>query len=104
MDYNSNFSQITEDSLQVRSISKRYYPLKEAAAHLIGYTGSITAEEIENDPTLSGFEIIGKTGLEAQFDKTLRGEIGGKIEIVDENNQVKSIVIEQKSLIAISNA
>ncbi len=96
MDYNSNFSQITEDSLQVRSISKRYYPLKEAAAHLIGYTGSITAEEIEKDPTLSGFEIIGKTGLEAQFDKTLRGEIGGKIEIVDENNQVKSIVIEQK--------
>lgn len=67
----------------------RYYPLKEAAAQLIGYTGSVTAEDIEKNPALSSNGEIGKVGLEQAFDKELRGQDGGSLTIVDENGLLK---------------
>lgn len=70
-------------------VSLRYYPLKEAAAHLIGYTGAVTAEDIEKDPTLSSTGVIGKSGLEQAYDKELRGQDGGSLAITDENGNVK---------------
>lgn len=89
-------AETTINGLQVQGINKRYYPLKEAAAHLIGYTGSVTAEEIEKDGSLSGFDSVGKTGLEAQLDKELRGSLGGKIEIVDKEGAHKKTLIQSK--------
>ena len=77
-------------------INKRYYPLKEAAAHLIGYVSQVTAEDLEKNPTLNEQSVIGKTGLEATFDKELRGEDGGAILITDEAGQPKATVIEKK--------
>ncbi|MDA9471003.1 penicillin-binding protein PBP4(5) [Enterococcus sp. 5H] len=68
----------------------RYYPLKEAAAQLVGYVGKITAEDIEKDPSLSSSGVIGKVGLEQAYDKQLRGQDGGSISITDENGTKKS--------------
>lgn len=68
----------------------RYYPLKEAAAQLIGYVGKITAEDIEKDATLSSNGVIGKVGLEQAYDKQLRGQDGGSITITDEEGTKKS--------------
>ncbi|MBP2099771.1 penicillin-binding transpeptidase domain-containing protein [Enterococcus rivorum] len=68
----------------------RYYPLKEAAAQLIGYTGSVTAEDIEKNPELSSTGIVGKVGLEQTYDKELRGQDGGSLNIVDEKGTIKS--------------
>ncbi len=82
--------------IEINSVNKRYYPLKEAAAQLIGYTGKITAEEIEKDKTLTGFEETGKTGMEAQFDKELRGKTGGKIDILNEDGEFKLSKIKEK--------
>ncbi|MDT2861045.1 penicillin-binding transpeptidase domain-containing protein [Lactococcus lactis] len=79
-----------------KAVTKRYYPLGEAAAQLIGYTGSVTAEDIEGDSELSGFSDTGKTGLEAQLDKKLRGKAGGKIEIVSKEEEVRKVLVEQK--------
>ena len=66
----------------------RIYHFKEAAAHLTGYTGSITAEELEE---LSGqgynqHSIIGKSGLERLFEDRLRPQDGYTITIVNKNN------------------
>ena len=92
--------KVTEvETLNIHSteVIKRYYPLKESAAHLIGYTGSVTAEELEKDPSLSGFEVSGKTGLEAQLDKELRGTLGAQVNIVDENDEIKKSIFDQKA-------
>ncbi|OJG67386.1 penicillin-binding protein 4 [Enterococcus moraviensis] len=70
----------------------RYYPLKEAGAQLVGYVGTITAEDIEKDPSLSSSGTIGKVGLEQTFDKQLRGQDGGNITITDEQGNAKSIL------------
>lgn len=75
------------------TVTQRYYPLKEAAAHLIGYTGSATASDIEKDDTLSSNSIIGRAGIEATCDKELRGLEGGSIDIVTKNGQNKSTLI-----------
>ncbi|MCC5889161.1 MAG: penicillin-binding transpeptidase domain-containing protein [Alkalibacterium sp.] len=72
----------------------RLYPLGEAAAHLVGYIGEVTAEDIENNPTLASGQIVGKAGMEAVFDEQLRGRTGGQITIVDQQEELKEVVIE----------
>ncbi|MCB9965518.1 MAG: penicillin-binding protein 2 [Rhodospirillales bacterium] len=59
---------------------KRSYPLREATAHLVGYVGAVTEENIEeedNNPVLGlpGLR-IGKSGIEKVYDKDLRGVAG----------------------------
>lgn len=97
LDRHQEVSDLEALNLHTTEVTKRYYPLKESAAHLIGYTGTITAEELEKDPALSGFEVTGKTGLEAQLDKELRGTIGIQVDIVDPDNQVKQTIFHQKA-------
>lgn len=67
----------------------RYYPLKEAAANLIGYVGKVTKEDLEKNPQLSEVDMVGKMGLERAFDKELRGKGGGELFIANEHGEKK---------------
>ncbi|QUS98179.1 penicillin-binding transpeptidase domain-containing protein [Lacticaseibacillus paracasei] len=69
-----------------QTIGSRTYPLGEAAAQLIGYVGTATADDIRKDPTLTANSKIGKTGLEQVYDKRLRGTDGGQISIQNGDN------------------
>jgi len=59
----------------------RYYPTGPAVGHLLGYVGTVSAEEYtrERNPLLitPGFK-IGKDGLEKQFEQRLRGVPGAR--------------------------
>ena len=59
----------------------RFYPTGPAVGHLIGYVGTVSAEEYEKEknPLLitPGFK-IGKDGLEKYFDSALRGVPGAR--------------------------
>lgn len=64
----------------------RSYPYGEKAAHLTGYIGAITAEELEalkNEGDYRETSIVGKGGLEKVFDRQLRGKDGGTITVSD---------------------
>ena len=80
----------------LKETTGRTYPLGEAAAQLIGYLGNVTAEDIEKDETLASNGQIGRSGLEAAFDKELRGENGGKIAITDEDGAEKVVLLEKE--------
>lgn len=80
----------------LKETTGRTYPLGEAAAQLIGYLGNVTAEDIEKDETLASNGQIGRSGLEAAFDKELRGENGGKIAITDEDDAEKVVLLEKE--------
>jgi penicillin-binding protein 2 len=58
----------------------RDYEYRAAAAHLLGYVGEISPEELKarrNDPIrYRGGDKIGKSGVEAAFDRYLRGSAG----------------------------
>lgn len=77
------------DGVMMREVLGRVYPLGEAAAHLVGYIGQITAEELEQaEPGEYGpNDIIGKRGLEQIFEDRLKGERGIKILVIHENGQ-----------------
>ncbi|MEN2768713.1 penicillin-binding transpeptidase domain-containing protein [Ornithinibacillus xuwenensis] len=65
----------------------RVYPLGEAAAHLVGYVGKITAEQLEEkDPErYTANDMIGQTGLELLYEERLKGEKGAKIYVTKED-------------------
>lgn len=46
------------------------------AAHLLGYLGSPTQEELKDDPTLHSSSEVGRAGIEASYDTYLRGKDG----------------------------
>lgn len=77
----------------IQETTGRTYPLGEAAAQLIGYIGTVTAEDIEKNPELSSNSQIGRAGLEAAYDQELRGENGGQITITDENGTEKEVLL-----------
>jgi penicillin-binding protein 2 len=56
--------------------SKRNYPIKESMSHLLGYTGEVSAEDLENLDYVESTDIVGKSGLEKYYDKRLKGTNG----------------------------
>jgi penicillin-binding protein 2 len=63
----------------------RNYPKGKVAAHVLGYTGAITQEELKQEAfkDLSNDSVVGKSGVELAHEKVLRGEDGKQIYNVD---------------------
>ncbi|MBI2669993.1 MAG: penicillin-binding protein 2 [Candidatus Yanofskybacteria bacterium] len=53
---------------------KRFYPDGPAAAHILGYTAKVTPDELKNDGYFMINDRVGRLGLEAQYERFLRGE------------------------------
>ncbi len=70
----------------------RYYPLKEAASHIIGYLGEIDTEELYKLKPY-GYrikELIGKRGMEKAYNVYLKGEEGGiQVEVDNKGREVE---------------
>ena len=62
----------------IEPVFLREYPHHQLAAHLLGYVGEVSAEELD-DPSFSGVEMgdrVGKAGIEAEYNNFLRGRNG----------------------------
>ena len=81
-----NIAGVTISDTEVRQ-----YPLKEAAAHLVGYVQNVTAEDLEEHAGegYTSNSVIGKTGMEGLFEKELKGENGCRIYITDSEGREK---------------
>ncbi len=64
----------------------RKYP-DAAAAHLLGYVGEVSPNEIKKDQYYRQGDYIGKSGLELSYEKDLRGIKGLRIRMVDVRNR-----------------
>ena len=87
---------VSQYYLMVQQIATRYYPRGEATAHLVGYVGHPTVEDLEKEENagLTPEDFIGKTGLEALYEEHLRGEDGYKVIVTGEYQQV---LLEQEA-------
>lgn len=86
------------DGVQGREVTGRVYPLGKSAAHLVGYIGKITSEELEKMDTKPYTEndMIGKRGLEQLYEDHLQGEHGVKVMIKTEDDE--EIIIADKEV------
>ncbi len=83
----------TYPEMQLIQAWRRQYPQDGFAAHVIGYVGEISESEL-NSPQFLDYhqgDIIGKDGLERQYDQTLRGEDGQQRVLVDNMGHEREI-------------
>ncbi|MDO4567326.1 MAG: penicillin-binding transpeptidase domain-containing protein [Clostridia bacterium] len=81
----------------------RYYPFGEMLAHLVGYAGYASAEEIEElnaeldegEPLYSEGDVIGKSGLERTYESELRGVDGNRFIILRYDGSIASVICEE---------
>jgi penicillin-binding protein 2 len=67
-----------------RSESKRYYPTPVRATHTLGYTKEITEQQLRVlGKEYSQGDVVGSTGLEAQYENALRGKKGHQYSTVN---------------------
>jgi penicillin-binding protein 2 len=84
--------------VMVQVESQRNYPGGITAAHLLGYVGEISAEQLER-PEFSGLHqgsVVGQYGVEKSFDRHVRGQAGQKnVEVDAHGTEKQEVVVEQ---------
>ena len=77
--------------VMISDVEVREYPLGEAAAHLIGYVQSVTAEDLEEyaGEGYTANSVIGKSGMEGLFESELKGQNGCRIYIENSEGREK---------------
>lgn len=78
--------------VKITTAKGRTYPLGEAAAQLVGYVQTITSEELEANrgKGYTATSMIGKAGLEKQYEERLKGKDGVEIYIEGEDGTRKT--------------
>lgn len=76
----------------ISDVEVREYPLKDEAAHLVGYVQNVTAEDLEKHAGegYTNASVIGKTGLEGVYEKELKGEMDAKYILLIQKEKRKS--------------
>ncbi len=79
--------------------TERQYPYGSLAAHVLGYTGTITSEQLEaqaessddaNSITYSSGDTVGQSGVESRYESLLQGIKGEQTVTVDASGNVLS--------------
>jgi penicillin-binding protein 2 len=87
--------------LVLQSEPRRLYPMGRAVAHVVGYVGEVTEQELDANRFrgASSGSIVGRSGIERQYDDTLRGREGVRyIEV----NARGGLVREQASVASLT--
>lgn len=80
--------------IEVRSESNRNYPHQTLAAHVLGYIGEATREELEAHPDYPMGAIVGKMGVESLENDRLQGTWGGRlIEVNAKGEEIRELGI-----------
>ena len=75
--------------LETIDVERRLYPRDGFAAHLIGYVGEVSEDDL-NNPKFAYYEpgdVVGKAGVEETYDEILRGQDGSMDVIVDSHGR-----------------
>lgn len=101
--YDEFFSKYTalasHEDVKIESSSKRAYPFKEAASHIIGYVGKASKLDILNNETAVYSGIVGKNGLEKYYNSKLQGELGYKdVKVNAFNKEIETLDEKEPSI------
>ena len=79
----------------LQTINSRKY-LTESSAHVLGYLGEVNQEKVSNDKYYNKGDLVGVKGIEAGYEKHLRGKKGMSITLVDVYNRTQGKFQEGK--------
>lgn len=90
----------TYPEMQLIRAWRRQYPQDGFSAHVVGYVGEISESELDLPQFLDyrQGDIIGKDGLERQYDQTLRGVDGQERVLVDNMGHEREAETTQEAL------
>ena len=77
---------------------RRLYPRKGFMAHLIGYVGEVS-DDMLNQPQFELFnpgDVVGKSGVELEYNQVLMGKNGSRQELVNSHGQVVGKPLDEK--------
>ncbi|MBA4179826.1 MAG: hypothetical protein C0506_04485 [Anaerolinea sp.] len=82
--------------------SRRVHPLGAAAAHVVGYTRELTAEELARRPGegLRPGDRVGATGIEASMEAVLAGKVGSELRLVDAGGATVRTILSREYVAA----
>jgi len=88
--------------VDVESEPLRRYPLGETASHLLGYVSEISDKELER-PERTAYlrgDLIGKMGIERQYEARLRGESGKRFVEVNAMGRKAELLGDKRPILA----
>lgn len=80
----------------VRIDPVRNYPGGEIYAHVIGHLGEITEDELARDSCYRRLDYVGRTGIEATYEKFLRGKDGSEYVEIDARGREIGPLVEKR--------
>ncbi|AFY68149.1 penicillin-binding protein 2 [Geitlerinema sp. PCC 7407] len=78
--------------LEIRGEAARNYPNGSVAAHMLGYIGEATADDLKEHPEYPMGMLLGKMGLERTINKVLQGKWGNRLVEVDAAGKERRIL------------
>ena len=81
-----------------KSYVRAYTPKAALAAHIVGYVGLVTDQDMEKDETLGPDYMIGKMGVEVFCEEYLRGKPGYAIVETDVSGNILSVTEGQQPI------
>ena len=86
---------VTFPGVDVEERTERSYPHGSLAAHVVGYTGVVTSEQLEksknageSEVTYRSGDIVGQSGVEYQYESVLQGIRGEQMVFVDAGGNI----------------
>jgi penicillin-binding protein 2 len=87
---------MSQDSDLIRMELERMYLYPKSISHVLGYIGSVSVEDLDEDSSLYISDKIGKFGLEKEFQDFLKGSKGSKIFEINALGEKQRLIAEEK--------
>jgi penicillin-binding protein 2 len=83
-----NLQALGSSTIEVQSDFERDYPDGPVFSSVVGYVGRVSESDLASNPKLTAADVVGKAGIEEQYDTTLQGTPGVDIKFTDATGKV----------------
>jgi penicillin-binding protein 2 len=87
--------------IQLAPEPRRLYRYGNLAAHVLGYVGEVSEEDLEKNlfPGIQGGDLVGRAGVERIYNQTLTGKHGAREVLVDSLGRELGLVAEKDAVV-----
>lgn len=83
-----NLEALGSSTIQIQSDFQRYYPDGPIFSSVVGYVGPVSESDLANNSNLTANDLVGKSGIEEEYDTALQGTPGVEVKFTDAYGKV----------------